>query len=143
MDSNVLERDDLCAPQATAKVIRWGAMTKLPATDVTFPKQTDEVIVFSNIGQAAGIANGIELQPLLLSSPGHMQSTTGHLTDKKEFRMYNQFIINLGLKPGDSGTCIYIVQNANKNGCIGMAIAFCGGLAIVTPLKDIINRMSI
>ena len=143
MESSVLERDDLCAPQATAKVVGWGAMEKLPPTDVTFPKQSDEDIVFSNIGQAAGIANGNAFQPLLLCSPGHMQSTTGNTTDKRVFRMYNQFVINLGLKPGDSGTCIYIVENPNKNGCIGMAIAFCGGLTIVTPLKDILKQMGI
>jgi hypothetical protein len=52
-----------------------------------------------------------------------MQLTTGYLTDKRVFCMYNQIVINLGLRPGDSGTCIYIVQHPNKNGCIGMAIA--------------------
>jgi hypothetical protein len=34
-----------------------------------------------------------------------------------------------------------MVMHPNKNGCIGMAIAFCGGLTVVTPLKEILNRM--
>ena len=136
MNTSVLDRDDICTPQAIAKVVRWGAKTKLPPADVTCPKQSDGDIV-------AGIANSNEFQPLLLHTPAHMQSTTGHLTYKRVFRMYNQFGIHLGLQPGDSGMCIYIVENANKNGCIGMVIAGCGSLAVVTPLKDIFRRIGI
>ena len=137
MNSSVLDRDDICTPQAIAKVVRWGAKTKLPpGENVTIPKQSDGDIV-------AGIANSDEYQPLLLHTPVHMQSTTGHLTYKRVFRMYNQFGIHLGLQPGDSGMCIYIVGNADKNGCIGMVIAGCGSMAVVTPLKDIFKRMGI
>jgi hypothetical protein len=60
-------------------MIRWGAMTKLQ-DDVTFLKQSDIDIVFSNIGQAAGSANGTEFQPLWMHTPVHMQSTAGYLT---------------------------------------------------------------
>ena len=141
MDLSVVERDDLFCPQATAKCIGWGAMAKLSTPDITFPKQSDEDIEFSNIGQTHGIANNNVFYPLLLHTPAHMQSTTGPLTKKRVFRMYNQIVINLELSPGDSGTCIYIVKHPNKNGCIGMAIAFCGGLTVVTPLKEILNRM--
>ena len=136
MNTSVLDRDDICTPQAIAKVVRWGLKTKLPPADFTFPKPSDGDVV-------ANFANSQEFQPLLLHSPAHMQSTTGHLTDKRVYRMYNQFSIHLGLQPGDSGMCIYIVENADKNGCIGMVIAGCGSLAIVTPLKDIFKRIFI
>jgi len=142
LNSSFLDHEEFCAPQAAATVAVWGAMTKLHE-NITFPKQSDVDIVFSNIGQAAGSANGNECQPLLLHTPAHMQLTAGYLTDKRMFRMYNQIAIILRLNPGDSGTCIYIVQHPKKNGCIGMAIAFCGGLTIVTPLKDIFKRMGI
>ena len=141
MDSSVVERDDLCCPQATAKGIGWGASTKLPTADITFSKQCNKDIEFLNIGQTAGIANSNVFHPLLLHTPAHIQSTTGPLTNKRVFRMYNQIVINLGLELGDSGTCIYIVQHPNKNGCIGMVIAMVRGLTIITPLKDILNRM--
>ena len=141
MNSCIIDHEEFCATQATANVIGWGAMTKLQE-DITFPNQSNIDIVFSNIGQATGSANGNEFQPLLMHTPAHMQLTTGYLTDKRVFCMYNQIGINLGLRPGDSGTCIYIVQHP-KQGCIGMAIAFCGGLTVVTPLKDIFRRMHI
>ena len=141
MNSSILDHEELCVPQVTTNVVGWGAMTKLQA-DVTFLKQSDIDIVFSNIEQAAGSANGNEFQPLWMHTPVHMKSTAGYLTDKRVFCMYNQIGIHLGLRPGDSGTCIYIIQHP-KNGCIGMAIAFCGGLTVVTPLKDIFRRMHI
>jgi hypothetical protein len=141
LNSSFLDHNEFCVPQETATVVRKGAITKLHC-NVTFPKQTEVDIVFSNIGQAAVSANGNEYQPLLLHTPAHMQLTAGRLTDKRVFCMYNQIAINLGLRPGDSGTCIYIVQHPTKNGCIGMAIAFCGDLTIVTPLTDILKRMS-
>jgi hypothetical protein len=142
LNLSLLDHENFCVPKETATVVAKGAMTSLRA-NVTFPKQSDVEIVFSNIGQAAGIANGNEFHPLWIYTPVYMQSTTGHLTDKRVFRMYNQIAIkNLGLQPGDSGTCIYIIEHPQNNGCIGMAIAFCGDLTIVTPLKDIINRMS-
>jgi hypothetical protein len=100
----------------------------------------------SNIGQAAGSANNNVFQPLWIYTKVHMQSTEGCLTDKKWCRMYNQIGINLNLGPGDSGTCIYVLNHSNKHsktGCIGMVIGKCGSLAIVTPLKDIFKRMSI
>lgn len=99
--------------------------------------------MFSNTGQTAANVNSNVFQPLWISTSAHMQLSSGYLTDKRIFRMYNQMVINLGLKPGDSGTCIYVVQHPqNKNGCIGMAIAFCAGLTIVTPLKDILKRIN-
>ena len=139
MNSSILDHEEWCVTQETTNVVACGAMTKLKE-DVRFPKQSDEDIHFSNIGQAAGSANGNVFQPLWIYTPAHMQSTEGYLTDKRVFRMYNQIAINLGLRPGDSGTCIYVVQ-PNKKGCIGMAIAMCDSLTIVTPLKDIFKRI--
>ena len=140
MNSSFLDHEEFCVSQETATVVGAGAMTKLECS-VIFPKQREVEIFFSNVGQAAGSANGNVFQPLWMHTPAHMQLTTGYLTDKRVFCMYNQIVINLGLRPGDSGTCIYIVQHPNKNGCIGMAIAVCGGLTIVTPLKDILKRI--
>jgi hypothetical protein len=141
LNSCILDHEEFCAPQVTAKVIGWGAETRLQE-DVTFSKQSDENIEFSNIGQAAGSANGNTVHPLLMHTPAHMQLNTGSLTKKTECRMYNQIGIILGLKQGDSGTCIYVIQHP-RTGCIGMAIAMTGDLTIVTPLKDIFKRMSI
>ncbi|CAC5377529.1 unnamed protein product [Mytilus coruscus] len=119
-----------------------GANTKLECA-VTFPRQSDVDILFSNTGQTAANVNSNMFQPLWISTSAHMQLSAGYLTEKRIFRMYNQMVINLGLQPGDSGTCIYVVQHPqNKNGCIGMAIAFCAGLTIVTPLKDILKRIN-
>ncbi|CAG2237744.1 unnamed protein product [Mytilus edulis] len=142
LNDNCLDHEDFCIPQQTAKVVGAGSMTKLEE-NVQFPKQTDVDILFSSTGQTATVVNGNVFQPLWINSQAHMQLSTGFLNDKRIFRMYNQITINLGLQPGDSGTCIYIVQHPyNKNGCIGMAIAFCGGMTVVTPLKDILKRIS-
>ncbi|VDI06723.1 Hypothetical predicted protein [Mytilus galloprovincialis] len=142
LNDNCLDHEDFCILQQTAKVVGAGSMTKLEE-NVQFPKQTDVDILFSSTGQTATVVNGNVFQPLWINSQAHMQLSTGFLNDKRIFRMYNQITINLGLQPGDSGTCIYIVQHPyNKNGCIGMAIAFCGGMTIVTPLKDILKRIS-
>ena len=111
--------------------------------NVTFSKQSDGDIEFSNIGQTAGCANCKVFKPLWMQTPAHMQFTAGCLTEKRVVRFYNQISIHLKLEAGDSGTCIYVVQHPNKNGCIGMAIAMCGGLTVVTPLKDIFKEMSI
>ena len=141
MNSSILDHEEFCVPQVTTNVVGWGAMTPLQ-DDVTFLRQDDADVLFSNIGQAAGNANNNVFQPLWIYTPAHMQSTEGCLTDKRVFRMYNQIGINLKLGPGDSGTCIYVVKHP-KTGCIGMVIAKCGSLAIVTPLKDIFKRMGI
>ena len=141
MNSNILDHEELCVPQVTTNVIGLGATTKVEE-NVKFLGQDDVDILFSNIGQAAGSANGNVIHPLWICTAAHMQSTVGCLTDKRVFRMYNQIGINLGLRPGDSGTCIYI-DEPTKKGCIGMAIAMCGNLTIVTPLKDIFKRMVI
>ena len=140
MNSCILNTDDLRGTLATANVIGWGAETKLEA-NVIFPKQSDVIIAFSNIGESAVSANGNALQPLWMHTPAHIRLATGYSTNQKDIRMYNQISIILGLKPGDSGTCIYIDQHPNT-GCIGMAIAMVDGMTIVTPLKDIFLRMS-
>ena len=136
LNSSFIDHEEFCAPEAIAKAIRVGSVKKKDDC-VKFPKQKEVEIVFS------GSANRNECQPLLQHTSAHMQLTEGYLTDKRVFCMYNQIAVNLGLNPGDSGTCIYIVEETKrKNGCIGMAIAFCPGLTIVTPLKDILKRMS-
>ncbi|CAG2232284.1 unnamed protein product [Mytilus edulis] len=110
LNDNCLDHEDFCIPQQTAKVVGAGSMTKLEE-NVQFPKQTDVDILFSSTGQTATVVNGNVFQPLWINSQAHMQLSTGFLNDKRIFRMYNQITINLGLQPGDSGTCIYIVQH--------------------------------
>ena len=141
LNSCILDHEELCVTQATAKVIGCGAEAKLEE-NVTFPKQRDEVITFSNIGHAAVSANGNTLHPLRMHTPASIRFVTGCLTEQNECRMYNQIGISLGLGQGDSGTCIYVVEHP-KTGCIGMAIAMVGGYTIVTPLNDIFKRMGI
>jgi hypothetical protein len=48
-------------------------MTKLSTPYITFPKQSDEDIEFSSLGQTPGIANNNVFYPLLLHTPAHMQ----------------------------------------------------------------------
>ena len=137
-----LDHEEFCATQETASVVAIGAMTGPQQLSVTFPMQTYIDMTLTNIGQASGSANSNEFQPVFILTPAHMQSAVGRLTDTRVFRMYNQIVINLKLIPGDSGTCIYIFGTPNQNGCIGMVIGMCGGLSIVTPLNDILKRIS-
>ena len=139
MNSCILDHEKLCGTQAAVNVVGCGAKNKL-LDIVIFPKQSDVDIEFSNIGQSAVSANGNTYWPLRMHTRAHIRVTTGYATDKNECRMYGQIGIILGLGPGDSGTCIYIVQHPNT-GCIGMAIAMGGFFTIVTPLKDIFKRM--
>lgn len=58
-------------------------------------------------------------------------------------RVYNQLhISNIPFKPGDSGTCIYVLSPVR--GCIGMAIANhpLGG-CIATPIMEILKHFKI
>jgi hypothetical protein len=141
LNSCILDHEQFCGTQTATNVVGWGAETKLQEV-VTFSTQSNENIEFSNIGQAAVSANGNTLHPLWMHTPVHMQLKTGYLTEQNECRMYNQIGIILGLKQGDSGTCIYVIKHP-RQGCIGMAIAMTGDLTIVTPLKDIFQRMGI
>ena len=143
LNTSCLDHEELCIPHQTATVVAPGTMTKIQ-TGITFPSQTDEDIQFSPIGPTAASVNSNVFFPLWINQPAHMQLpvAAGYLTGRRIFRMYNQIVLNLPLQPGDSGTCIYIV-NHPKTGCIGMAIAMCGGqLTLVTPLKDILKRVS-
>jgi hypothetical protein len=69
LDLSVVEREDLFCPQATATCIGWGAMTKLSTPYITFPKQSEEDIEFSNLGQTPGIkADRLPLQNPIVNS---------------------------------------------------------------------------
>jgi len=142
LNTSCLDHEEFCIPHQSATVVAPCAMPKIK-TGITFPNQTDEDIQFSLIGPTAASVNSNTFFPLLINHPAHMQLPAGYLTDKRIFRMYNQIVLNLTLQLGDSGTCIYIVNHPTKTGCIGMAIAMNGGqLTIVTPLKDILKRVS-
>ncbi|CAC5426747.1 unnamed protein product [Mytilus coruscus] len=81
-------------------------------------------------------------QPLMIATTAHMQLRPGNLAGQRVFRMYNQLLLNLPLNLGDSGTCIYIIDDNKRKGCIGMAIAFLSaGQCIITPLKEILNKI--
>jgi hypothetical protein len=139
LNSSILDHEELCDKHVTTNFVGWGAETQLQK-DVTFHNRH---IALLSLGQAAVSANGNTLQQLCMYTPVHMQSTAGYLTDRRVFRMYNQIGIDLNLRSGDSGTCIYVVQPPNRKGCIGMVIGMCGNVAIVTPLKAIFMRMGI
>ncbi|CAC5384239.1 unnamed protein product [Mytilus coruscus] len=135
-----LDREELRVSTQTVDTVSAGAMTKL-LQNITLPRQSHVDVQFSNTGSTAASVNANVYHPLWIYSPAHLQLPSGYLTDRRIFRMYNQMAVNLPLVEGDSGTCIYIVNHpGNKNGCIGMAIAFCGGLTLVTPLKDIFKE---
>lgn len=137
-----LDHEELCGSIQPVDTVSVGAMTKLEH-NITLPRQLDEDVHFSNTGPTAASVNATEHHPVYMYSPAHLQLPTGDLTDRRNFRMYNQIAVNLPLVEGDSGTCIYIVKHPdNKNGCIGMAIAFCDGQTLFTPLKDIFERMN-
>lgn len=137
-----LDHEEFCISTQTADTVSAGAMTKLEQS-IKFPRQSDVDVQFSNTGPTAASVNANVYHPLWIYTPAHLQLPSGYLTDRRIFRMYNQMAVNLPLVQGDSGTCIYIVNHpGNKNGCIGMAIAFCGGLTLVTPLKEIFKRMN-
>lgn len=81
-------------------------------------------------------------QPLMIATTAHMQLRPGNLAGQRVFRMYNQLLLNLPLNLGDSGTCIYIIDDNKRKGCIGMAIAFLSaGQCIITPLKEILKKI--
>ncbi|XP_076091293.1 uncharacterized protein LOC143063191 [Mytilus galloprovincialis] len=58
-------------------------------------------------------------------------------------RMYNQIhVSDIRFKPGDSGTCLYIISPVQ--GCLGMAIAnHPQGGCIATPIKEILKHFKI
>jgi hypothetical protein len=111
-------------------------------TDEHVPMETDENVQYSPMGPTAASVNSNVVFPLSITQPAHMQVNSVTGKDQITVRMYNQILINLPLQLGDSGTCIYIVNHPTKTGCIGMAIAMNGEQTIVTPLKDILKRVS-
>lgn len=142
LNTSCLDHEEFCISIQTADIVSAGAMTKIE-TNIKFPRQSDVDVQFSNTGPTAASVNANVYHPLWIYSPAHLQLPSGYLTDRRIFRMYNQIAVNLPLVQGDSGTCIYIVNHpGQKNGCIGMAIAFCGGLTLVTPLKDILKKIN-
>ncbi|CAC5391225.1 unnamed protein product [Mytilus coruscus] len=143
LNTSCLDHEEFCISIQTADIVSAGAMTKMEI-NIKFPRQSDADVQFSNTGPTTASVNNNVYHPLWTYSPVHLQLPSGYLTDRRIFRMYNQIAINLPLVQGDSGTCIYIINHpGQKNGCIGMAIAFCGGLTLVTPLKDILKRINI
>lgn len=81
-------------------------------------------------------------KPLMIATTAHMQLRTANLSGQRVYRMYNQLLLNLPLNLGDSGTCIYVIDDNKQRGCLGMAIAFLSsGQCIVTPLKEILKKL--
>lgn len=133
----------LCVIRETVRTVAQGAFTKFD-DDVTFERPTDTNVCFEDHGGLNVHANGLNFHPLT-TQPAHMRLQVGQLTEKRIFTMYNQMVMNIPLKLGDSGTCIYITGNTNeKSGCVGMAIAFCSqsGLSLVTPMQEIIRAIN-
>lgn len=133
----------LCCTGSRVSTVAHGAVTK-NAQDVTFQRQTEKDVCFQELGPINGHANGVNFQPLFIAQPAHMQLPVGSLTEKRMLTMYNQMVMNIPLQQGDSGTCIYITGNTQQNtGCVGMAIAFCSGRSLVTPIQDIVRAVNV
>lgn len=104
-------------------------------------------------------------KPLLVPTDVHLQTTLIPKLDEmakhdRHFvRFYNQLLMeNFSFEGGDSGTCIYIVEDKsftradnqpNPTGCIGMAIANYIDVrdknrkTIVTPMKAILEAFDL
>lgn len=122
-----------------------GAVSGKILKDVKLEHSSAKDVYLKDLGNAAATANGALFHPLVMASPAHIQLPVGALTDRRIFTMYNQMVMNVPLKEGDSGTCIYITGNTPKNtGCVGMANSFCSGsgLALVTPIEEIIKAIN-
>ncbi|CAG2205378.1 unnamed protein product [Mytilus edulis] len=97
-----------------------------------------EVIFCNTQSRFAAITGDVHMQQTILRRTG--QNMAIRRTSR---RVYNQlYISNIPFKPGDSGTCIYVLSPVQ--GCIGMAIAdHPQGGCIATPIKDILKHFKI
>ncbi|VDI67151.1 Hypothetical predicted protein, partial [Mytilus galloprovincialis] len=96
-------------------------------------------VIFCNTqSRFSAITNDVHMQQLFLRRTG--QNMAIRRTSR---RVYNQlYISNIPFKPGDSGTCIYVLSPVQ--GCIGMAIAdHPQGGCIATPIMDILKHFKI
>lgn len=144
VNHNYCDHTFLCCTRSKVSTVAPGAVSKIEK-DVTFENTRAEDVYLNNLGNVAANVNGAHYQPLVNASPAHMQIPVGAVNDRRVFTMYNQMVMNIPLKEGDSGTCIYITGSTPKNtGCVGMANSFCSGsgLSLVTPIDEIIKAMN-
>lgn len=120
---------------------------------------------WSGLGEEYQIINERHPKPLLVGSNVHFSTVTVPNLDKKikhdrgYVYFYNQLLMeNLPFEHGDSGTCIYIVEDKsyeredkqpNSKGCIGMAIGSYDDIRdnrrkiIVTPMHAILKALKL
>lgn len=119
----------------------YGCNSKIVGKYVAFGKEENVEVELRRLGLATAVANEVVTFPMSISSPAHFQHIVGQLPTPKTFRMHNQLYLNIPLVLGDSGTCLYI-KNYIQTGCLGMAIAFLNGISVVTPMKNIFDKLT-
>ncbi|XP_052106695.1 uncharacterized protein LOC127739142 [Mytilus californianus] len=145
VNKNYCDHKFLCGRDDNVTTVTPGAFSGKILNDVKLEHSSAKDVYLKDLGNAAANTNGAHFQPLVMASPAHMQLPVGAQTDRRIFTMYNQMVMNIPLKEGDSGTCVYITGNTPKNtGCVGMANSFCSGsgLSLVTPIEEIIKAMN-
>ncbi|CAC5408684.1 unnamed protein product [Mytilus coruscus] len=140
LNDNYIDYELLTINRATQDIHAYGSTTRGGKHTVMFRNEEDIEIELQGLGQAAAVANGNVIFPIMIASQAHFQQVQTCLSSPKTFRMYNQLYLNIPLIQGDSGTGIYI-QNYIQNGCLGMAIAFLNGNSVVTPMKTIFSKI--
>ncbi|XP_076095643.1 uncharacterized protein LOC143066709 [Mytilus galloprovincialis] len=123
----------ICSTNSNISIVAAGAFSQF-ATEYSSLK---------NPGKVPANMDSAHNQPLIRAHPVHGAISLNSSTGSQDFLMYNQMVMNIPLKDGDSGTCIYITKSTSQEtGCVGMANSFCSGYSIVTPLDDIIRAMN-
>ncbi|XP_052084311.1 uncharacterized protein LOC127721578 [Mytilus californianus] len=97
-----------------------------------------EIIFCNTQSRFSAIIGDVHMQQAILKKTGQNMAVK-----RTSRRVYNQlYISNIPFQPGDSGTCIYVLNPVQ--GCIGMAIAdHPQGGCIATPIMDILKHFKI
>lgn len=108
------------------------------ASGVDIDSFIHEVIFCNTQSRFSAIIGDVHMQQAFLKKTGQNMAVK-----RTSRRVYNQlYISNIPFKPGDSGTCIYVLSPVQ--GCIGMAIAdHPQGGCIATPIMDILKHFKI
>ncbi|XP_071140194.1 uncharacterized protein [Mytilus edulis] len=109
-----------------------------PTIHCTSEVDIDNFILCKTNSRFSAIVGDVHMQHAFLKETGKNMAIK-----RTSRRVYNQlYISNIPFKPGDSGTCIYVLSPVQ--GCIGMAIAdHPQGGCIATPIMDILKHFKI
>ncbi|XP_071140196.1 uncharacterized protein [Mytilus edulis] len=107
-------------------------------SSVEIDRLIHEMVFCTTQSRFSAIIGDVHMQQAFLRQTG-----TNMTIRRTIRRVYNQlYISNIPFRPGDSGTCIYVLSP--KQGCIGMAIANhpLNG-CIATPILDILKHFKL